>query len=180
MNFDSRTYRDGNIFRVIGDLPTEITATVLIPEGYALQTADRIRLFTIGADHVVNEITVDTNALDRAQTATLTLNAGYDALTGTDDLDAYIAASTAFRAGSKVHVENGGDDPFAAGVVNALTESLDVVLSPQASASSTAGSGAVGPAVGGGLITVTAKISRRQPTPAAGTRYFVNGRGGLA
>lgn len=178
MNFVSYAYEGGLPFRVLADKPTEITATIPIPEGYALQTADKLYAFKIGADHVVLGITVSSNALDRAQTPTLTLDCGYEAAVTTDDPNAFIAASTAFRAGSIVRVENGGDDPFAAGVIPAVSETLDIVLQPAASASSTAGSGTVGPAVGGGLVTVTALIGRRQNVAEAGTRWYVPGESG--
>lgn len=175
MNFVSSAYANGIPFRVLADQPTEITATILVPEGYALQTADKLYAFKIGADHIINEITVSTNALDRAQTATLTLDCGYEAAVTTDDPNAFVSANTGVRAGTTVHVENGGDDPFAAGVVPAFNEVLDIICQPAASASSTKGSGTVGPAAGGGLVTVTAKISRRQNVAEDGTQWYTPG-----
>ncbi len=172
MNFYSDTYVKGIPFRVVADQPTEITATVAIPAGYALQTADRLYLFKVGADHSIDEIVVRTTALDLAQTPTLTLDVGYEAAVATDDLNAFIAAATTARAGGQIQVENGGDDPFAAGLVNPFAENLDILASAAASASSTAGSGSVGPATGGGFITVTAKLSRRQNVAEAGTRAY--------
>lgn len=175
MNFVSSAYANGLPFRVLADKPTEITATIPVPEGYALQTADKLYAFKIGADHVINEITVSCNALDRAQTATLTLDCGYEAAVATDDPNAFIAATTGARAGTIISVNNGGDDPFAVGVLAALDETIDIMLQPAASASSTAGSGTVGPAEGGGLVTVTAKISRRQNVAEAGTQWYTPG-----
>lgn len=163
--FYSNAYLGGNEFRVVGDQPAEITASVEVPAGYALQTADKLYLFKVGADHSIDEITVRVADLDRAQTPTLTLDVGYEAAVATDDPNAFVSASTLGQTGGQVRVENGGDDPFAVGALAPISETLDIVAAPAASASSTAGSGAVGPAAGANFLTVTAKLSRRVNAP---------------
>lgn len=159
--FKSAAYLNANIFRTVSDQPAEISATIEIPAGYALQTADKLYAFKVGAGHSVDEVTVRFGALDLAQTPTLTMDVGYEAAVATDDPNAFVAASTAARAGGQVSVENGGDDPFAVGALAPLDEVIDVVAIPAASASSTAGSGSVGPSATSNYVTVTAKISRR-------------------
>ena len=163
--FYSNAYLGGNEFRVVGDQPIEISASVEVPAGYALQTADKLYLFKVGADHSIDEITMRVADLDRAQTPTLTLNVGYEAAVTTDDPNAFIAASTLGQTGGQVHVENGGDDPFAVGALAPISETLDIMAQANASASSTAGSGAVGPAAGANFLTVTAKLTRRINAP---------------
>lgn len=159
--FYSPAYLGGNKFRTIGDQPAEITATVEIPAGYSLQTTDKLYFFKIGEDHSIDEVTVRFGALDNAQTATLTMDVGYEAAVATDDPNAFVAASTSARAGGQVRVENGGDDPFAVGALAPIAEVLDIVAVPAASAASSAGSGSLGPGATNGYVTVTAKINRR-------------------
>jgi hypothetical protein len=164
--FNSNAYNGGAIFRVLGDQPAEITATIEVPAGYRLLTTDVLNAFRIGADHSIDEITARFSALDRAQAPALTLNVGYLVEAGTDDNDAFIAASTVGRAGGQVHVENGGDDPFAVGALAPLNEVADVVVIPAAAANATAGTGQVGTGDAPGFITITAKISRRVNSPS--------------
>lgn len=159
--FKSSAYLNGNIFRTVGDQPAEITATVEIPAGYALQTADKLYAFKVGADHSVEEVVVRFGGLDLAQTPTLTMDVGYEAAVATDDPNAFIAASTVARAGGQVQVENGGDDPFAVGALAPISETIDIVAAPAASAAAAAGSGSLGPGSSNGFVTITAKLSRR-------------------
>lgn len=164
MNFYSSAYIGGVPFRTVADQPAEITATVEIPALYKLQTADKLYLFKLGADHSIDEITVRFGALDNAQTPTLTMDVGYEAAVATDDPNAFVAASTVARAGGQVRVENGGDDPFAVGALAPIGETVDILAVPAASAAAAAGSGALGPGNSKGYLTVTAKISRRVNT----------------
>jgi hypothetical protein len=163
--YQSDAYMRGYIHRTIADQPLPVTASVNVPDGVALQAGDKLYLFRVGADHSIDEVIARFGALDRAQTATLTMNVGYEAAVAADDPDAFIAASTLPRAGGQVQVENGGDDPFAVGALAPIAETIDIVATVVASASSTAGSGAVGPAEDLGFITVTASVSRRVNAP---------------
>lgn len=161
MDFKSPAYLGGNRFRTVGDQPAEITATVEIPAGYALQTADKLYFFKIGEGHSIDHITVRFGALDNAQTATLTMDVGYEAAVATDDDNAFVSASTLGRLGGQVQVENGGDDPYAVGALAPIDEVLDIFASPAASAAAAAGSGSLGPGAVNGYVTCTALISRR-------------------
>jgi hypothetical protein len=161
MDFKSPAYLGGNKFRTTGDQPIEISATVEIPAGHVLQTADKLYFFKIGENHTIHEVVVTFGALDNAQTATLTMDVGYEAPVATDDDNAFISAATGARLGTTVQVENGGDDPFAVGVLAAINEVLDIFASPAASAASAAGTGSLGPGATNGFVTCTAKISRR-------------------
>jgi hypothetical protein len=164
--FNSNAYNGGAIFRVLGDQPAEITATIEVPEGHRLLTTDVLNAFRIGADHSIDEITARFSALDRAQAPTLTLDVGYLVAVGTDDQNAFIAASTVGRAGGQVRVENGGDDPFAVGALAPLNEVADIVVIPAAAAHTVAGSGQIGTGDAPGFVTITAKISRRVNAPS--------------
>lgn len=159
--YQSSAYMGGYIHRTIADQPLEVTASVNVPDGVALQAGDKLYLFRVGADHSVDEIVARFGALDRAQTATLTMDIGYEAAVAADDPNAFVSASTLPRAGGQIQVENGGDDPFAVGALAPIAETIDIVATVVASASSTAGTGAVGPAEDEGYVTVTAKCSRR-------------------
>lgn len=158
--YQSYAYQNGNIFRTVGDQPAQITATIDVPAGTALQTADKLYAFRIGADHRVTEVVAEFTALDNAQTPTLTMDVGYEAAVAADDDNAFISASTGARAGTIVQVENGGDDPFAVGVLAPIAETIDVFASPAASAAAAAGSGSLGPGATAGKVTITATISR--------------------
>ena len=159
--FQSSAYLNANIFRTVGDQPAEITATVEIPAGKRLLTTDKLYLFKVGADHSVDEVVVRFGGLDLAQTPTLTMDVGYEAAVAVDDPNAFVAASTLARTGGQVQVENGGDDPFAVGALAPISETIDIVAIPAASAAAAAGSGSLGPGATNGYLTVTAKISRR-------------------
>jgi hypothetical protein len=160
-NFYSHAYLGGNIFRTTGEQDIDIAATVQIPAGYVLQTADKLYAFRIGADHSIDNIKVRTGALDSAQTPTLTLDVGYEVDIGTDDDNAFVSAGTFARAGGQVQVENGGDDPFAVGALAPLDEVAHIFASAAASAASAAGSGALGSGEDAGFVTITARISRK-------------------
>lgn len=163
--FYSNAYVGGNVFRVVGDQPAEITATVEVPAGYALQTADKLYFFKLGANHSVDEVVVRFGALDNAQTATLTMDVGYEAAVATDDPNAFVSASTLGRLGGQIQVENGGDDPFAVGALAPIAETIEVLAVPAASAAAAAGSGSLGPGAVNGYVTVTAKIAKRVTAP---------------
>jgi hypothetical protein len=163
--FQSNAYLGGYIHRTIGDQPLEVTATVEIPAGYTLQTADKLYFFKVGANHSVDNVKVRFGALDNAQTATLTVDVGYEAAVATDDPNAFVAASTLGRLGGQVQVENGGDDPFAVGALAPIAENIDIMAQPAASAAAAAGSGALGPGAVNGFITVTANVTRRITAP---------------
>jgi hypothetical protein len=160
-NFYSHAYLGGNIFRTVGEQDADIAATVQIPAGYSLTTSDKLYFFRVGANHSIDNVKVRFDALDRAQTPTLTVDVGYEVDLGTDDPNAFVAASTLGRAGGQIQVENGGDDPFAVGALAPLTEVAHVIAVPAANAATAAGSGAVGPAEDAQGITVTAKLSRK-------------------
>lgn len=163
--FESTAYANGHIVRTLADQQAEITATVQIPAGYVLQTADKLYAFRIGADHSVDNIKVRFSPLDLAQTPTLTLDVGYEAAVATDDPNAFVAASTLGRAGGQVQVENGGDDPFAVGALAPIAETIHVFAQPAASAAAAAGSGALGPGTVAGFLTISAVVTRRINAP---------------
>jgi hypothetical protein len=163
--FQSNAYLGGYILRTIGDQPLDVTATVEIPAGYALQTADKLYFFKVGANHSVDQVQVRFGALDNAQTATLTVDVGYEAAVASDDPNAFVSASTLGRLGGQVQVENGGDDPFAVGALPPLTENIDIMAQPAASAAAAAGSGSLGPGASNGFVTVTARVTRRITAP---------------
>ena len=159
--YQSPAYMNGYIHRTIADQELPVTASVNVPDGVALQAGDKLYFYRIGADHSVNEVTARFGDLDRAQTPTLTIDIGYEAAVATDDPNAFVSASTLGQTGGQIRVENGGDDPFAVGALAPIAETIDIVGTVVASASSTAGSGAVGPAAGLGFVTVSCVVDRR-------------------
>jgi hypothetical protein len=170
--FESTAYANGYIHRVVADQSLPVTATVQIPAGYALQTADKLYAFRVGADHSVDNIKVRFGGLDLAQTPTLTMDVGYEAAVATDDPNAFIAASTVARAGGQVQVENGGDDPFAVGALAPIAETIQVFAQPAASAAAAAGSGSLGPGASAGFVTISAVVSRRVNAPLSTDAHY--------
>jgi hypothetical protein len=160
-NFYSHAYLGGNIFRTVGEQDADIAATVQIPAGYALTTSDKLYFYRVGANHSIDEVKARFDALDNAQTPTLTVDVGYEVDVGTDDPNAFIAASTLGRAGGQIQVENGGDDPFAVGALAPLTEVAHIIAVPAAGAATAAGTGDLGPGDVAGALTVTVKLSRK-------------------
>lgn len=174
--FKSRAYLGGNVFRTLADQPAEISATIEIPAGYRLLTTDKLFAFKIGAGHAIADVRVRFGGLDLAQTPTLTANVGYEAAIAVDDPDAFVAASTLARLGGTAVVENGGSPAFAVGLLAPLTEEIDILVTPAASAAAAAGSGSLGPGASIGFVTVTAKISRRITAPDPSVAPYDYGR----
>jgi hypothetical protein len=159
-SFYSHAYLGGNIFRTVGEQDFDLAASVELPAGYVLQTTDKLYIARIGANHSVDHVKARFEALDNAQTPTLTLHVGYEVDVGTDDPDAFVASSTLGRAGGQVQVENGGDDPFAVGALAPLTEVMHIFVSPAIAAAAAAGSGSLGTGATAKTVTVTVKGSR--------------------
>jgi hypothetical protein len=168
--FQSAAYMGGAIFRTLGDQPAEITTTIEVPANYRLLTTDKLLAFRVGEGHSIDEVIVRSEALDNAQTPTLTLNVGYEAAVAADDPDAFAAAATFPRAGGQSQVENGGTPAFAVGALAPINEVLDIVAIPAANAAAAAGTGTLGTGVTAKTLTVTAKISRKVNAPS-GTPY---------
>lgn len=122
--FKSAAYIQGNVYRPTTEAPFAITSTVLIPNGTSLAANDVIKFFKIGANVQVLDITLHTSDLDTA--TGITLDLGFDALTLTDDDNAFLDNSTIGQTGGFVRVENGGDDPFAVGLLAALAETITI------------------------------------------------------
>ena len=144
MSFRSPAHLGGNTFRAVNEGPFEISATIDLPAGRALTTADRLRFFEIGAHHQVVELIVSTDDLDSAGTPALTLNAGFESHnTGVtaSNLTAFASASTVGQAGGTARFEPTTAAPAA---------NYTVTLSPQV------GAGAA-PA-GATRVTVTAVV----------------------
>lgn len=144
MSFRSPAHLGGNTFRAVSEAPFELSATIDIPAGRALTTADRLRFFEIGANHQVVELTVTTDDLDANGVPTITLNAGFESHnTGVtaSNLTAFASASTVGQAGGTAHFEP---------TIAAPAANYTVTLSPQAGAA-TAPAGAT-------RVTVTAVV----------------------
>lgn len=122
--FKSHTYRGGVPFRPIADMPFEVSATILIPNGTALAENDVLKFMKIGANVRILEVTMTATDLDTG--AAITLDAGYSAAVATDDPNAFVNASTIGQAGGIVSVTNGGDDPFAVGALAPIDETIDI------------------------------------------------------
>jgi hypothetical protein len=159
--YQSAAYMGDANFRTLGDQPAEITATIEIPANTRLTTADKLLFLHIGEAHSIDEVVVRFEALDNAQTPTLTLNVGYETVIAADDPDAFLAASTLGRAGGQAQVENGGNPAFAVGALAPINEILDLVAIPAANAASAAGTGTLGTGISAKSVTLTAKISRK-------------------
>lgn len=158
--FYSHAYLNGNIFRTVGEQDFDLAASVELPAGYVLQTTDKLYIARVGANHSVDNVKLRVEDLDNAQTPTLTLDVGYEVDVGTDDPNAFIAASTLGQTGGQVQVENGGDDPFAVGALAPLTEVMHIYVSPAVAAAAAAGSGSLGTGATAKTVTVTIKGSR--------------------
>lgn len=144
MSFRSPAHLGGNTFRAVSEAPFEISATIDLPAGRALTTADRLRFFELGANHQVVELIVSTDDLDANGTPTITLNAGFESHnTGVtaSNLTAFASASTVGQAGGTARFEPTTAAPGA---------TYTVTLSPQAGAA-TAPAGAT-------RVTVTAVV----------------------
>lgn len=122
--FKSAAIITGNVYRPTTEAPFTITQSVLIPNGTALAANDVIKFFKLGANVQILDISLNVSDCDTG--ANLTLDLGYDLPTGTDDDDAFLANSTIGQAGGTVRVENGGDDPFAVGLLAAQTETMTI------------------------------------------------------
>lgn len=124
--FKSRAYLQGVPFRPTSEAPFEVTASVLIPNGTALAADDILKFMKIGANVRILSFTLSCSDLDTG--AGITLDCGYDLPTGSDNDDAFLAASTVGQAGGTVRVENGGDDAFAVGLLAPQTEVMTIQI----------------------------------------------------
>lgn len=122
--FKSNAYIGGVPFRPVADMPFQIAATILVPNGTALAANDVLKFFKLGADVRVLDVTLITDDLDTG--AAITLSVGYTAAVAADDTGAFVALSTIGQTGGVVRVENGGDDPFAGGSFNGVAETIDI------------------------------------------------------
>lgn len=107
MSFRSIAHLGGVKFRPLKDGLTEVAATITLPDGYVLTTADRLRFLQLGANVAVHELTVRSDELDTG-TNTLTLNVGFESQnTGVQasNATAYAAAATIGQAGGTVRYE---------------------------------------------------------------------------
>lgn len=158
--YQSAAYMGGAVFRTLGDQPAEITASVEIPAGVRLLTTDKLYFFRVGEGHAINEVQIRFEALDNAQTPTLTMDVGYEAAVAADDRDAFLVASTLGRAGGAAQVENGGNNPFPVGQLAPFNEVLDITAIPLAATAAAAGTGQLGTGTAPRRVTITAKLSR--------------------
>ena len=122
--FKSKAFIGGVPFRPVEEAPFEVTATILVPNGTAIAANDVFKFMKLGANVEILEASLLTSDLDTG--SSITLHFGYDADTLTDDPDAFLASSTVGQAGGKVRVENGGDDPFAVGLLAAIAENITI------------------------------------------------------
>lgn len=136
--YTSAPYNLDAKLRCTHEAPATNSYTVRIPAGAALTTADTLKFITVPAGYRILEATLITGDLDSNGTPTLTLNFGYLEPGGTSDNDAFLAASVIGRTGGIVRVENGGDDPFAVGVLPAGTLDREIVVVPAANAATAA------------------------------------------
>jgi hypothetical protein len=104
----------------------------------------------VPAGYRILEATLIADDLDSNGTPLLALNFGYDEPGGTNDPDAFVVASQVARAGGIVRVENGGDDPFAVGILPAGALTREIVVVPSANAATAA--------VAAGNVTVILKL----------------------
>lgn len=152
MSFRSPAHLGGNAFRAVSEAPFEISATIDLPAGRALTTADRLRFFELGANHQVVELIVSTDDLDANGVPTITLNAGFESHnTGVtaSNLTAFASASTVGQAGGTARFEPTTAAPGA---------NYTVTLSPQAGAA-TAPAGATRVTVMAVVVPVRANLA---------------------
>ena len=122
--FQSYAYIGGVPFRSVYEHPFEVTASILVPNGTAIAASDVFKFFKLGANVRILDVVFACDDLDTG--ASITMDLGYDLPTGTDDDDAFIANSTVGQAGGTVSVSNGGDDPFAVGLLAPQTEVMTI------------------------------------------------------
>lgn len=132
--YTSAPYNLDAKLRCTREAPATNSYTVRVPAGALLTTADTLKFIVVPAGYRILEASIITGDLDTNGTPTLTLNFGYLEPGGTNDPDAFLAASTLGRTGGVVRVENGGDDPFAVGVLAAGTLDREIVIAPAANA----------------------------------------------
>ena len=174
-NFYSSAYTGGVPFRALGDQPTEITATAAIPAAYVLQTADKIYMMKIGANMQVLEVTMRSEDIDTDATPAVTLHCGYEAVTASDDPDAFVAASTIGQAGGSIRVENGGDDAFAVGGLAPIAETIDVLVTAGTAADANSATTAKKITVTMKIAPVVAVADANQPSYIYTDRYDTSG-----
>lgn len=124
--YKSKAYLGGVPFRPTADQPFTVGATVMIPNGTALAANDVLKMFKVGADVRILDVTLITDDLDTG--AGITLDVGYTAAVASDVVDFFIDGSTIGQTGGVVRVENGGDDPYADGSFNGVDETIDVEI----------------------------------------------------
>jgi hypothetical protein len=122
--FKSHTYRGGVPFRPIADMPFELTASILVPNGTAIAATDVFKFMKIGANVRVLEVTLTATDLDTA--TAIVFDVGYSAAVATDDPDAFINDTTIGQTGGIITVANGGDDAFAVGMLAPIAETIDI------------------------------------------------------
>lgn len=122
--YKSAAYIQGNVYRPTTEAPFAITSTIKIPSGTLLAANDVFKFFKIGANVQILDITFHTSDLDTG--TAITLDLGYDCPTVIDDDNAFLDNSTIGQAGGFVRVENGGDDPFAVGLLAAIAETITI------------------------------------------------------
>jgi hypothetical protein len=163
MSFRSAAHLGGVAFRPLKDGLTEISATITLPDGYVLGTADRLRFFRLGANTQVHELSIRADELDTG-TNTLTLNVGYEGQSPL--LTAYASASTVGQAGGIARLEP---------TVATPAFNYTVTVSPAAAANANVGvkritaTAVIGPAnVPTGLLgdRVGAAYDHGRPNPA--------------
>lgn len=167
--FNSRAVSLNAKLRCTDEAPATATYTVRVPAGRALATTDTLNFITVPAGYRILEARLITGDLDSG-TPALTLNFGYSEAGGTSDPDAFLAASTVGQAGGTVVVTNGGDDPFAVGVLAAGTLDRVITVIPAVGA-------AAGPAVATD-ISVTLTVIKDSFGADANTPYEYRDRYG--
>lgn len=124
ISYKSRAYIGGVPFRSTAEAPFSVSASVVVPAGALLASGDLFKFFKLGANVRVLDVVFSTDDLDTG--AAVTLDLGYDAASLTDNDDAFIADSTVGQAGGVVQVSNGGDDPFAVGLLAPIAETITI------------------------------------------------------
>ncbi len=99
--YNAEAYRKGIVYRPVSEEgPASVTATVKVPAGVAISTSDIFNFFKIGANVVVQELTLTAYGVNGSGTATGifdgaagTVNIGNDS-----SATAYVSASTALQS----------------------------------------------------------------------------------